>query len=47
MDSVTYEYTAQGWLKKMIFANGTTVVEVQFDNAGNRTAVIVTCSGSC
>ncbi|MGE0266572.1 MAG: RHS repeat domain-containing protein [Candidatus Obscuribacterales bacterium] len=43
-DSASYEYTAQGWLKKVTFANGTTV-EYFYDDNGNRTSVVTTCSG--
>lgn len=44
MDSATYEYYPQGWLKKITFANGTTVV-FNYDSMGNRTSVVTTCSG--
>lgn len=40
-DQATYQYTAQGWLKKVIFANGDTV-EYFYDSMGNRTSVVVT-----
>ncbi|MCA9803284.1 MAG: RHS repeat protein [Cyanobacteria bacterium HKST-UBA02] len=40
-DQATYQYTAQGWLKKVIFANGDTV-EYSYDSMGNRTSVVVT-----
>lgn len=44
MDSATYEYTAQGWLKKITFANGTTVT-FNYDTTGNRTSMVVSCPG--
>lgn len=44
MDSATYEYTPQGWLKKITFNNGT-VIEFFYDNVGNRTSVVTTCGG--
>jgi hypothetical protein len=46
MDTATYEYWPQGWLKKITFTNGTTVV-FNYDNVGNRTSVVTTCSGTC
>lgn len=46
-DSATYEYTPQGWLKKITFVNGTVVV-INYDDMGNRTSVVTTCSmGGC
>lgn len=46
-DSASYEYTPQGWLKKITFANGT-IVEYFYDSNGNRTSVVTTCSsGGC
>lgn len=46
MDTATYTYWPQGWLKKITFANGATV-EYFYDNAGNRTSVVVTCPSGC
>lgn len=43
-DSATYEYDSVGRLKKITFANGT-VVEYFYDDMGNRTSVVTTCSG--
>jgi YD repeat-containing protein len=43
-DTATYEYWPQGWLKKITFANGTTVT-INYDAAGNRTSVVISCSG--
>lgn len=40
-DSASYEYTAQGWLKKITYNNGDTV-EYFYDDMGNRTSVVVT-----
>ncbi|MGD9681609.1 MAG: RHS repeat domain-containing protein [Candidatus Obscuribacterales bacterium] len=40
-DQASYQYTAQGWLKKVTFANGDTV-EYFYDSMGNRTSVVVT-----
>lgn len=34
-----YEYTAQGWLKKIVGAEGT--VTISYDDTGNRTSVAV------
>ena len=34
-----YEYTPQGWLKKIVGAEGT--VTVSYDDTGNRTSVAV------
>lgn len=45
MDTATYEYTPQGWLKKITFTNGT-IITINYDNQGNRTSVVVSCSGS-
>ena len=44
-DSATYEYTPEGWLKKITFTNGT-VIEITYDDMGNRVSVVTTCSGS-
>lgn len=44
MDNATYEYWPQGWLKKVTFNNGTTI-EYTYDDSGNRTSVVVVCSG--
>lgn len=46
MDSATYEYFPQGWLKKVTFNNGTTV-EYTYDAAGNRLTEVITCGGTC
>lgn len=46
MDSATYEYDLLGRLRKVVFMNGTTV-EYQYDQVGNRTAVVTTCGGPC
>lgn len=46
MDTATYEYWPQGWLKKVTFANGT-AVEYTYDNAGNRLTETIICGGSC
>lgn len=44
-DSATYTYDALGRLTQVTYANGTTV-QYSYDAAGNRTAKVVTCSGS-
>ncbi len=33
-----YEYTSQGWLKKIVGAEGT--VTINYDDVGNRTSVV-------
>ena len=40
MDSATYEYTAQGWLKKITWANGDKL-EYFYDDMGNRTSTVL------
>ncbi len=44
-DSITYEYDSRGRLKKITYLNGTTI-QYNYDNAGNRTSVVTTCSGT-
>jgi len=43
-DSASYEYDSQGRLKKITYANGTTVT-YSYDATGNRTSVVTSCSG--
>ncbi len=44
-DQASYMYDALGRITKITFNNGTTVV-YSYDNNGNRTTVVVTCSSS-
>lgn len=41
MDSATYTYWPQGWLKKVTY-NDLSTIEYFYDDAGNRTSVVVT-----
>lgn len=43
-DSATYTYDLLGRLKTITFANGT-VITYNYDASGNRTSVVVVCSG--
>ncbi|CAN5177560.1 hypothetical protein BH10CYA1_BH10CYA1_62870 [soil metagenome] len=46
-DSATYEYDDNGRLVSVTYANGTVIV-YNYDSAGNRTSVVVTCGpGGC
>lgn len=45
-DSATYGYDAQGRLKTITYANGTTITYT-YDSEGNRTVEQVTCAGTC
>jgi len=45
-DSATYTYDALGRLTQVTYANGTTV-QYTYDAAGNRTATVVSCNGTC
>lgn len=44
MDSATYTYDSLGRLHVVTFANGTTIT-YNYDASGNRTSVVVSCSG--
>ncbi|MGD9682887.1 MAG: RHS repeat domain-containing protein [Candidatus Obscuribacterales bacterium] len=43
-DHAVYEYDSRARLIKVTFANGT-IIEYSYDDAGNRTSVVTTCSG--
>ena len=45
-DTATYTYDSLGRLKTVTFTNGT-VVTYNYDDMGNRTSVVTTCTGAC
>lgn len=44
MDSAAYTYDDAGRLKTVTFNNGT-VITFYYDDTGNRTSVVTSCSG--
>ena len=44
-DSILYQYDAQGRIRTATYSNGT-VVTYNYDTAGNRESVVITCSSN-